>query len=231
MKLALFDIDQTIYDGYSGSAIFSFLERKNFGEKGLSVWNTELERRYFRGEISYNDIAFWVIEKLVKQFKGSTKAEVFKLMEEFLEDHHIHPWVGGVLDSLSTVGFSPILVSGTTQAFVDVVMRRVGVEQGFGSEEEIIDGAYTGKLLNMLNHDKKQKLVDKLIKKQQPDLVVAFGDSTGDVPMFERADYVFVYEPEQVEMRKYVHENKNCFLVDNGSINDQVQSLLVKLRL
>ena len=88
MKLALFDIDQTIYDGYSGSAIFSFLEGKNFGEKGLSVWNTELERRYFRGEISYNDIAFWVIEKLVKQFKGSTKAEVFKLMEEFRSEEH-----------------------------------------------------------------------------------------------------------------------------------------------
>lgn len=227
-NLAFFDVDKTIFDGYSGSGILPFLEQIGFLKKGTIEWYRDIEEQYKKREIDYNDIAYGVIQTLATSFAGHPHERVLALMEEYLGREYVYPWVAQLIGSLHQAVFDTILVSGSTQPFIDAICKKIGARAGFGSEIEINDGVYTGKLLKMLNHNEKQRLVDLLIKEYNPQIVLAFGDSTGDIPMLERAAYAFIYEPHQQEMIKIAESKSNWFIVKRKTILDTVVSVLSK---
>lgn len=230
-KLAFFDVDMTIFDGYSGSGIFPDLERLGLAKNGLHNWYQNLRRQYVQGTLSYFELAHQVINKLAFHFQGLKTEQVSKLMEDYLPQEKIFPWVSEIVDKLRAAGFGVVLISGSSESFVKVIGRKIGADFSFGSICEQENDIYTGRLLKFLAGKEKAETVKSLIKQCQPQLTFGFGDSTDDVPMLDLLDLVFIHEPHQPEMKLQIKTRKNWFSVNRDNIVGIVESQIDKTKM
>lgn len=224
-RIALFDVDQTIFSGYSGSEMCVFLKPES------SSWVDDMSERYRAGEVSYESVSVQIIEKLTSFLGGRSQDETRSLLQDYWEgvSHNIFPWVRPVFDELRREGFKLALVSGTVEPFLQILNRKVGADYVLGSTCEVQDAAFTGKVSRFLGNHEKQKVVEGLMNSAPASLAMAFGDSPGDVAMLEMAEYAFVYEPHERELREAAALREDWFLVDRNTIYDTVRQVLARL--
>lgn len=228
MNIAFFDVDQTILEGFSGSDICAHFEREGIFPPGFAEWDAAMVEQYKKGEVSYHDLAKQVIERLTLYFKGRAIGEVSDLMARYssLVTNKIFPWVYPVLDFLRAKNFKIALVSASSEPFIQTVAKQINADHMIASTPEIRNNEYTGVLLRFLNGNEKLAAIEELIKSEKPERTIAFGDSTGDVPMLERVDCAFLHEPSQQELVERARTSKNWFIADRYTMEETVKKIL-----
>jgi HAD superfamily hydrolase (TIGR01490 family) len=210
-KYAFFDVDKTIYKGYSENKLMKYVsENKLFGKdpvKQLDVIRIKYERR----DIDYNQAVELIVDVIADIFKGQKVEEVEKIMDEVIGDgrEQFEDWFFPTYELLKEKGFRCVLVSGSNEMIIKRLAKIIGDDiEYYCTIFEIEDGVYTGKHQPHMNGEYKKEVVEALVKAGDDIFSIAFGDSPGDIPMLETVDKAFVFAQEEHREMEDVVESK-----------------------
>lgn len=174
LKLALIDLDGTLKrerDPYV---------RLHRGLGTLDQAN-EFTHLGLEGKISYGE---W-LRRDVELWAGQPTERILDL----LRANPYVPGAPGVLRCLKRAGVIVALISTGLTFHTDLVRAEFGLDYGFANEALVADGHLTGEAVERVPEGGKGAIADRLMADLDvsPAEVLALGDSTSDIALFERA--------------------------------------------
>ena len=226
-RYAFFDVDNTIYDGYSTSGFYLFLVDKGICSSKIKEEDEELGKLYFDGKIDYTVASQRVVELQAEAIKGFTVEKVAELGDEFVKKGaKLFPFVKDLFTLLEENNFQTYLISAAASPSIEAIARFLGIDKYFASILEIKANKYTGGVSQMTNNEEKKHAIHRVMGKLNDiSLKLGFGDSTGDVEMLSAVDYAFVINPHQEEITK-IAKDKKWFLTTSDTIISEVRKIL-----
>ncbi len=174
-KLALFDLDGTLTQERSA---WEYIHRR------LGVWEGKAEKyqeSFLRGEITYDrfcrlDAAIW---------KGMKVRDV----QDLLEGIPLHEGIEDFLEYLRSRGIKLGIISSGLSLLSGMLARKFGFDYEVANELRATDGVLNGEININVHYDRKGEWVQRARRRFQAgrEEVLAFGDSSGDLIMFEMA--------------------------------------------
>ena len=194
MRYAFFDVDNTIYNGYTASELLFYLEDNGLSESKLKEEYLQAVEDYNLRKIDYNEIAQISLDLVSISLRGKTFKEARDIVREMLgkKGKVFYDWVKVVINYLKKVGYQIILVSAGPDLVIEEVAKIVNADKWYATKLEIKNEQYAGTKTSLLNAAAKSNLMKKLFKGQNIEMSIGFGDSTGDIPMLERVEKAFV---------------------------------------
>jgi len=173
-KLALFDLDGTLTVEKSA---WEYIHRR------LGVWSGNAEKfqeAFLRGQISYEqfcrlDAAIW---------KGMKVADVRGILMEI----PFHPGIEDLVGYLRQKNVRLGIISSGLSLLSDSVKEKFGFDYAVANDLGTEDGILTGEIRIHVHYDQKAEWVEDACRRfgAGKEEVLAFGDSSGDIPMFQR---------------------------------------------
>ena len=174
-KLALFDLDGTLTKERSA---WEYIHRR------LGVWDGYAERfqeAFLRGEISYErfcqlDAGIW---------KGMRVAELERIVREI----PLYEGIEDLLGYLRSKGIKLGIISSGLSFLSDWMTEKYSFDYAVANELGVADGVLNGEIHIHVYYDRKGEWVQEAQRKfnARNEEVLAVGDSTGDVAMFQMA--------------------------------------------
>src|SRR5574337_1908814 len=113
----------------------------------------------------------------------------------------LNPGAERLLAGLRAVGIHTVLVSGGFTYFTERLKARLGFDEAYANELEVVDGRLTGRVLGDIV-DGQAKATHLLRARHTLGLerhqVIAAGDGANDIPMFEAAGFGVAYRAKPV---------------------------------
>lgn len=188
--LALFDIDKTIYEGYT---IFPLAE---FQLKNGLIRQTCLDDLYNDlkllkdGNVDYEETVANLCIHWADGLKGTTYSQVLHNTENFFRsDDKFYPYFAKVRSQLIKT-FDIYLITGEPQFIAKSIVNKFAVTGYVSAEFEVINDVFTGKVKRFLaKRAEKQEAIQNTLAKYDKSDSFAFGDSEGDIEMLEAVQY------------------------------------------
>ena len=187
-KLALFDLDGTLKRERDP---YVYLHKK------LGTWDQT--HSFFQlgmeGKISYAD---W-LRLDAELWAGQPVERVLSLLRA-------NPYVPGapeVLRTLKRAGVIVALISTGLTLHTDLVQAEFGLDHAFANEVLVADGRLTGESVERVPEGGKGLIADRLMADLavDPAAMLAVGDSTSDIALFERAGLSVAVNPSSQAVR------------------------------
>jgi len=195
MKLVLFDLDDTLLSGDTEGEWVKFMidkeivQDESFLEK-MSVFTTN----YRNGRLDIDDYSNFLLSPLngVKVLDFKEKVEEFsKEVVKRLSDKTTY----NLLSKHSSD--KCIITSGTLSFLVREISSELGVEHCFGTDAEIINDSYTGKVFGRPNFsEEKVRRIKSWIGDQSFDEIYAYSDSIHDLALLKFSDLPTAVNPD-----------------------------------
>lgn len=226
-KYAFFDVDNTIYEGYTTSGFYLYLVDRGVSPGVIRDKDSELMQLYRTGVVDYSEASRRCIAIHAEAIKNLSPAEVAVHADEFISQNAARlPFAAALFSRLEERGFHTYLISASAAPIVEAVGRFLHTDKLFASELEVENGVFTGNVAKMLNDEEKKHTIHRIMGHlADKSLKLGFGDSTGDIPMLSAVDYAFVINPHQKEMSTITKE-KGWNLVTKESIFVEVEKIL-----
>jgi phosphoserine phosphatase len=174
-KLALFDLDGTLTKERSA---WEYIHRR------LGVWVGNAERfqeAFLRGEITYErfcqlDAEIW---------KGMKASE----LERILREIPLYEGMEDLLRYLRSKGMKLGIISSGLSFLSDWIQDQYGFDYAVANELGVENGILNGTIKINVRYDRKKEWVQEAQRRFQArkEEILAVGDSTGDVDMFQMA--------------------------------------------
>ena len=225
-KFAFFDLDMTLYAGYS-MADFFFKNIIPYGRatQEQSIAAKDILDKYMKGELSYSDTSIQSVQLSAEIIRNKTVAEVKKWQEKFFSTDKLFTYVLPLFEYLKNNGFKIYIVSGSIEPIVSVNAKILGV-QGLYSELETKNGQYSGNVLSILNYVTKEEAISDILDSVDGEVLsIAVGDSSGDIDMLQKVTHGFLFEPHEDGLAQKAKE-MNIPVVTNDSIIDAIKTVL-----
>ncbi|MBP9781562.1 HAD-IB family hydrolase [Candidatus Woesebacteria bacterium] len=228
MNLAFFDVDKTLYDGYSNKPFLDYLTKVVKPNDPLvqDIWQKETQ--FLNGELEYNQATQYFLGATGRLVAGLQPETVLAWVKRlFPEPQPFFPWVGAVLEYLRAQNYRIYLVSGAPAVVIEELARQLGVEHYFATEFLLdTNGVYSGEI-HLMNHEtKRSKLVETVKKISGNHQVISFGDSPGDVPLLEAADIGFVVQPDHNPEMVELSQKNNWVVLKHETALEQIKQTL-----
>jgi HAD superfamily hydrolase (TIGR01490 family) len=223
---AFFDIDKTIYDGWSTMDFYMFLHSEGIVGDWILERDKEITEQVKSGNMDYAQGSRAVVEANAQCIQGKTVEEVDQLKQSFMNSSRLFEWVEPLCKYLRKENIVIYLVSGSASS-AEAVGEYLSVDRCLTSELEIKNGRYTGNVVKMMNYDEKIHTIHRVLGHLKDCLTFGFGDSLGDLAMLESMDEAFVYTPHHHELIN-IAKQKKWHIVDKDSINKTVKIVLSK---
>jgi len=231
-RYAFFDVDNTIFNGYTASDLFQYLVRKKKAPPHIEKKYKESVRKYKDGSMNYATLAQKSLNLCAQSVAGKTKEEVRGDIHELLRDKEFlfFDWVNPVLHHMRSNEFSIILVSAGPDILINELASRLEVGTVFSTELFIRDGIYTDTAPKLLNDIRKVTAIRSTIDPSDTSFSVGFGDSAGDIPMLEVMDHAFVFENDHHPDMMVLTKEKGWTLFKNaGTVIETIDRLISSL--
>lgn len=172
-KLVCFDLDDTIIREVHSVMLPCILNSK---EKEHAVIQ-ELEEK---GAIDYITADYLRAESLLG-------LEEKRISQCFLETAKPLKNIAYVVDVLHRDNIKCILITVRPKQVAEAASDIWGFDGYYGSEYEVIDGVFTGKILSYITADQKVKCLQDFCSRNniKPEECVGVGDGATDIPIFE----------------------------------------------
>ncbi len=200
MKIAIFDLDNTILNGDSDYSWINFLMDSSEVDRELyEERNLYFKTQYENGELDFYEWAEFALSAV----KGKNIEEIEDLLHSFLSDV-IEPMINVyalrlIHKHIENNDFL-ILASATYSLIVEPIGRRLGFKNIVSSDVETINGKYTGRITGIpaLGEGKLIKVCN-LIKKNNLDLKNAtfYSDSINDLPLLDAVKNPIAVNPDR----------------------------------
>lgn len=199
MRLALFDLDNTLLGGDSDHAWGDYLcERGILDGVAYKARNDEFYQDYLAGTLNLTDYLNFSLEIL-----GRTEmAQLQTWHQEFMRDC-VEPIIlakGEALLAEHRAAGDKILIITATNRFVTApIAKRLGVETLLATECEMLDGRYTGRTIDVPCF--KEGKVTRLQRWLQENNMTLqdssfYSDSMNDLPLLEQVTRPVAVDPD-----------------------------------
>lgn len=222
-KVAVFDLDKTLFDGVSMSTfLFGYLipNRKISGI--LLVKAILLVFGYSSKVIPHNRASEMTMKLSAEVLKGKRVSEVEQWQKNFFSKQHFFEYVPQLISLLKKHNYTIVVVSASLDPIVQACAQVLGVT-AVGSTLKVDGGVYTGTIDRLVNQADKVTEVEKYKSKDSKLLV--FGDSSGDIAMLKEADEAFVFEPSEKDVIRTAQKT-GMHIVDRKTILSAVTKVL-----
>ena len=216
MKLVLFDLDDTLLSGDTEGEWVNHMLGKgivkddSFIEKMSAFTNNYREGKldiYEYSNFLLSPITGIKVKELRNTVKEFSKEAVRKLSDETTK-------------TLLNLHASDecIITSGTLSFLVKEISGELGIQHYFGTDAEIIEGSYTGKVSGIPNFsDEKVRRIRDWIGGKSFREIYAYSDSIHDLPLLEYSDFPTAVNPDIQLMEIAEREN---WKIDRTRIKD-----------
>jgi len=194
--IALFDIDNTIYDGFS---YFGFLEKQVAENLIKQPVLDEARASLKRHKSQLQDYETTIIELLdiyAAGLKGVAYEAILQSTKEFYA--HSDKFYDYVRPAMHTLQSSHdiSLVTGEPQFVAQAVGELFGVQSYYSTQYEVADGLFTGKITSYLaSRHEKHDAIKHLMEGHGVSKSFAFGDSEGDIEMLRAVQFPICINP------------------------------------
>ena len=211
-KLALFDLDGTLTKERSA---WEYIHRR------LGVWDGYAEKyqeAFLRGEITYDrfcrlDAAIW---------KGMKISD----LERILQDIPLYEGVEDLLQYLRSRGIKLGIISSGLTILSERMKKEFDFDYAVANELGVTDGLLTGEIKINVHYDQKGDWVREAQGQfnARQEEILAIGDSTGDIDMFQMAGLSIAFNPLSTRL-----ESLATFSVYSMDLRDLIPSLIPHL--
>ncbi|MDP8970525.1 MAG: HAD-IB family hydrolase [Actinomycetota bacterium] len=198
---AFFDLDRTLMSGssayYFGKASYreGLVPLKRLLE---DAWNGVVFKLF-----GASDAKSAVLRDRILESVAGHEAETFQRVSSAVVEQllaRIRPEAQGLLDMHEEAGRDVYIISASPVEIVAELARALGLAGGLGTESEIVDGAYTGRLVGPFCYgDGKAEAVRKLVADRGYDLArcYAYADSASDLPILQLVGHPVAVNPDR----------------------------------
>ncbi len=200
-KASFFDIDGTLI---KSQIIFEFpryLHKAGlFDEKHL-LKIMKIIVKYEVNLLSYRDAGMRILKIYAEALSGRRKSEIERKAADFAEGHikKKYAYTEGLIGVLKKYTVL-VAISASPIEAVEALRKYIPFRCVFGTELEVKNGVYTGKIRkNMLGKNSKRRATLEISKKLKIDLKksLAFGDSDADVEYLSMVGYPVALNPNR----------------------------------
>ena len=203
-NLALFDLDDTLFDGDTEGEWVKYMDKAGLIEDPEFFNKMEsFEKSYRQGDLNVDEYSEFLLSPLVG-----------KSLEEL--EHKIDIFTSDVIERLTDElteelllrhrDDTKILTSGSLTFLVKVIGQKMGIETCFGTDPEYRDNFFTGKVEGIPNFsEEKVKRIKIWMKSDHFERIFAYSDSIHDLPLLEFSDIPKAISPDK-KLRKIAEE-------------------------
>ena len=215
MKLVLFDLDDTLFDGDTEGEWVTYMD--NNGLINNQTFFNQMENfgeSYRKGELDVMDYS----EFLLSPVKGMSLKELEEPISVFTDSV-----VNKLTDDLTKKLLKEhqdnkkILTSGSLSFLVHKIANHLGIKDSFGTDPEFLHGKFTGKVSGTPNFsEEKVRRIKSWIGSSNFEKIYAYSDSIHDLPLLKFSDVPVAVNPDQ-KLRKEAEDN--CWLIEDTRIS------------
>jgi HAD superfamily hydrolase (TIGR01490 family) len=202
-RAAFFDVDKTLLPGSSlyllargmyRRGYYTWRDLAGFALSQLTFRVTGAEGR--RGMEAARESALAFVE-------GKSQSDLLQLGHDIVVEvigPRIYPGMRRVIDLHHADGDQTYLVTAAPRELAERIAAYLGMDGALGTEAELVDGRYTGRILGPVLHGPaKLDAVTKLAAEQGIDLrdCSAYSDSLNDRPMLEGVGHPVAVNPDR----------------------------------
>jgi phosphoserine phosphatase len=217
-KIALFDFDNTVYDGYT------FEDFINFASENILKNNIfqDKVKNILKVTSDYNDIVFQIAGVVGEIIEGWSRQKFKECCKVACNKNKILDWVIPVTKFLKLKDFENIFVTASFEEMLTDSLKVLPIDKIFCSHFELANQKYTGKIKVLLNDDKKVDAIKDEISKKNI-FSIAFGDSMGDALMLNSVDLAFLVRSHNSEVEDAAEQNGWFLGSDPDVIIEKIQ--------
>ena len=210
-KLALFDLDDTLFDGDTEAEWVKYMDQRGFIQDFDFYSKMEaFEKNYREGRLDVDEYSEFLLSPII----GKSLKELEDLIEDFTSDI-----VTRFSDELSQElldkhkNDTKVLTSGSLSFLVHKIGTKLGIDNCFGTDPEYLEGKFTGRVEGRPNFSQeKVRRVNKWMGSKKFDQIFSYSDSIHDLPLLEFADFPMAISPDK-ELRRVAKERE--WLIDD----------------
>lgn len=201
MKLAIFDLDNTLIAGDSDHGWGEFLVQKNLVDADEYRRQNDLfYQAYKTGTLDNDAYLRFSLAPLARH----TMEELKSLHDEFMRTHIepiMLPKAHALLQQHRERGDFILIITATNHFITYPISQRLGVDDILATDVEVIDGRYTGRPTGIpcFRDGKVVRLNNWLAEREfSLDGSYFYSDSINDLPMLEQVTYPVVVDPDDL---------------------------------
>ncbi len=228
---AFFDIDGTLFrnslliEHFKKMVKFEYIDIKVWTERGRSAFH-DWEIR--KGD--YEEYLLDISEAYRKSLKGIEERKIEFLAEMVIEKN----WEKTYVHTRNMINFHKennhmlFFISGSPEFLVKKMAKKYGATDCRGSKYIMENSCFSGEIIPMWDSESKKKAIYELKEKYDIQLEnsYAYGDTTGDVSMFESVGFPCVFNPNK-KLYDYV---KNSMKLSTAEIVVERKDVIYKIR-
>jgi len=199
MKLAIFDIDGTIFRSSLVIELVRALVRQGVFPPSA---NKEVQKEYLAWldrKGSYSDYINKVVKIYIKYIKGKNFKAIDSIARQVIkfQKDRVYRFTRDLIKQLKRQKYFLVAISGSPSYIVEEYAKAIGFNKFYGTELEIKNGKFTGKVLNLDSAFNKAKIVKLLVRDHNVNLKqsMAVGDTESDVAMLSLVGKPIAFNP------------------------------------
>lgn len=230
MKASFFDIDGTLIKGFMISEFPRQLSERGIFDKKLFLEIENWIKLYREKKATYRKIALEIPKVYSKGMKGLKERDVRGEARKFVKVYvkkFIQPYTRDLVKLMKSYGMT-IGISGSPIEVVSLVGRMFNFDITYGSELEIKDEIYTGRMRqNMIIKETKEDVLEKIVKKNRIDLEKSFGfgDTEQDLAILSKVKHPVALNPN-IKLLNIVKKNGWLFFNSNNNVAKELKNHL-----
>ncbi|MGH8933961.1 MAG: HAD family hydrolase [Egibacteraceae bacterium] len=201
---AFFDLDRTLMSGSSAFFFAKIMYREGMLPLSRVVFDG-FGSLFFKAFGASDEQSEALRDRILASVAG-TAEEVFARLCPIVVDEllpRIRPEAQALLDMHAEAGRDVYIISASPVEIVGELARAIEITGGLGTESEIVDGVYTGRLAAPFCYGEgKAEVIRKLVAELGYDLAqcYAYSDSGSDLPMMQLVGHPVAVNPDRALM-------------------------------
>jgi len=232
MRASFFDIDGTLVKGLMIYEFAKHLADKTLIKKSFFKEMNSYVMLYLKNKITYREIAIIVPKLYAKGLKGVNvnivKKEAKKFVDKYIKKF-IQPYTQDLVRLMKSHGLT-IGISGSPIEVVSCVGELFNFDLTYGTELEVLNGKYTGKIKqNLIIKETKEDVLKKIIKENKIGLTKSFGfgDTEQDLSFLSKVGHPVALNPNST-LLKIFKKNKWPFFTSKDDVVKSIKKDLEK---
>jgi phosphoserine phosphatase len=221
-SIALFDIDETIFSQQSLFPVIKKLIDLDLLPSSILIDIDAEYNKYKNQSQSYSETGNNILNLFCLSLSGKEYSLIYKVVNDFFIENRVnfYSYFSKILPRLKTTHIV-YLVTANSQMFGEVVKEMFDLDGYLCTNFEVIDGKFTGKILNSLADGKH--IVEELLSNYEGK-TMAFGDSENDIGMLEKVSIPVCVNPTSDLL---IHaKEKNWTVVSDEDAYKKILNLL-----
>lgn len=199
-KLAVFDVDGTIFRSSLTRRLFSYLVNEGIFPARARAEVEPYLRAWLNRKGSYDAYLEKLIKVFIKHIAGVRQADVRRLSQKIVaqEKSHVYRFTRDLIEKLRKKNYFLMAISGSPFEVVRWYNRFLRFDKTYGWVLAVDDrGRYTGKMKYTYSVFDKKFLVNHVVEKYGVTLKgsVAVGDTESDISMFKMVERPIAFNP------------------------------------